>query len=104
MIIGKIVLLYDSDTGKPEETYDSLAIRKMETVQNNDLYEIGIESLLTLYPEFNKDSYYQERIKKDKYDYKLAHLEIHQLQHLHLGYTIPKDQIYLHQFHHLMTI
>tara|TARA_B100000949_G_C14275687_1_gene449379 strand:+ start:278 stop:1963 length:1686 start_codon:yes stop_codon:yes gene_type:complete len=67
MIIGKIVLLYDSDTGKPEETYDSLAIRKMETVQNNDLYEIGIESLLTLYPEFNKDSYYQERIKKDKY-------------------------------------
>lgn len=67
MLIGKVVLLYDNDTNKNEETFEDLEIRRMKTYKENTIYEIGIENLLILPTGFNKSVYYKERVKKDKY-------------------------------------
>lgn len=67
MVVGKVVLLYDNDTNKQEETFDNLEVRKMLTNNVNTIYEIGIENLLVIPDDFDKEQYYKERVKKDKY-------------------------------------
>ena len=67
MLIGKVVLLYDSDTNKPEETFDKLEIKIMPKNGDNNLYLIGIENLLVLPEEFDKELFYKEKTKTDKY-------------------------------------
>ncbi|GGZ64531.1 AAA family ATPase [Mesonia mobilis] len=67
MLTGKVVLLYDSDTKKPEETFDDLKIRKMPKNEHNNLYLIGIENLLVLPEGFDKELFYKEKTRTDKY-------------------------------------
>lgn len=67
MVVGKVVLLYDSDTNKPEETFENFEIKKMATNDVNTTYEIGIENLLVLPDGFEEKKYIKERTKKDKY-------------------------------------
>ena len=67
MLTGKVILLYDSDTNKPEETFDNLEIRIMPKNQDNNLYLIGIENLLELPEDFDKETFYKVKTKTDKY-------------------------------------
>lgn len=67
LVQSKIILYYDSDTYKKEQTFGNLLIRRMPLNGSNTLYEIGIENLLNLPNNFNKDKFYSQKIKKDKY-------------------------------------
>lgn len=67
MLTGKVVLLYDSDTNKPEETFDDLKIRIMPKNEHSSLYLIGIENLLVLPEGFDKELFYKEKTRIDKY-------------------------------------
>jgi len=67
MINGKVVLLFDNDTNKPEETVVNLLVRKMASDQNNSIYKIGIESLLHLPSDFDASLFYKEKEKIDDY-------------------------------------
>lgn len=67
LIQSKIILYYDSDTNKPEETFGNLLVRKMQLNKTNTIYEIGVENLLNLSEGFDKSGFYSEIIKKDKY-------------------------------------
>lgn len=64
---SKVVLLYDSDTRKPEESLGNLLIRIMPLNTDNELYKIGIENLLVLPETFDKNQFYTERLKEDDY-------------------------------------
>ncbi|GHT78420.1 hypothetical protein FACS1894130_04960 [Spirochaetia bacterium] len=64
---GKTVLLYDSDTKKPEETFGLLFIRKMVINEQNNLFKIGVENLLTLPVDLDKDQFYKQKAKIDEY-------------------------------------
>ncbi|MDB9954276.1 AAA family ATPase [Flavobacteriaceae bacterium] len=64
---SKVVLFYDSDTRKPEESLGNLLIRKMPLNTDNELYKIGIENLLVLPETFDKNQFYSERLKEDEY-------------------------------------
>jgi predicted ATPase len=64
---SKVVLFYDSDTRKQEESFGNLLIRKMPLNTDNELYKIGIENLLDLPETFDKDQFYTERLKEDDY-------------------------------------
>ncbi|GHV82446.1 hypothetical protein AGMMS49991_10040 [Spirochaetia bacterium] len=63
----KTILFYDSDTMKPDETFGLLLIRRMSINDENYLFEIGIENLLTLPVDFDKNRFYKEKVKKDRY-------------------------------------
>lgn len=67
MIQSKIVLYYDSDTNKPEETHGNLFIRKMPNNELNTLYKKGIENLLCLPISFDKSLFYNEIVKVNDY-------------------------------------
>lgn len=66
-----VVLLYDSDTNKPEESFikSKLFIRTIPKNEENSLYKIGIENLLCLQDNFEKDKYFDEKefISEDNY-------------------------------------
>lgn len=64
---SKVVLFYDSDTRKLEESFGNLLIRKMPLNTDNELYKIGIENLLVLPETFDNDQFYTERLKEDDY-------------------------------------
>lgn len=66
-IKNKVILLYDSDTNKPEEDVENLLIRKMSTNPNNLIFKIGVENLLNIIPEINVSDFYKERTKTDNY-------------------------------------
>ncbi len=67
IIQSKIILFYDSDTNKPEEKLGNLFIKKMPKNEVNTLYEIGIENRLCLPDDFNKNNFYTEKVRKNKY-------------------------------------
>ncbi|PKA82789.1 putative ATP-binding protein involved in virulence [Ulvibacter sp. MAR_2010_11] len=67
MLTGKVILLYDSDTDKPEETFNNLEIRIMPKNEHNNLYLIGIENLLVLPDDFDKELFYKVKTRTDKY-------------------------------------
>lgn len=66
-----IILLYDSDTNKPEESFieSKLYVRTMPINEKNSLFKIGVENLLCLQDDFQKDNYFDEKefITEDKY-------------------------------------
>ncbi|REE24736.1 putative ATP-binding protein involved in virulence [Winogradskyella pacifica] len=67
LIQSKILLYYDSDTNKPEETIGDLLIKKMPKNDENTLFNIGIENLLVLPEGFNLADFCSERTKTDEY-------------------------------------
>lgn len=72
MIKNKVVLLYDSDTNKPENNLENnLYIKKMTVNNGNRLYKIGVENLLILPESFDKESYYKIETKEDNYGGKM---------------------------------
>lgn len=64
---AKVVLFYDSDTNKPEENHQHLLVRKMPKESANETFRIGIENLLVLPKEVDREQFYSERIKVDEY-------------------------------------
>lgn len=67
MLVGKVILLYDSDTNKPEEIIENLEVKKMAINDANTTYKIGIENLLILPENFDKEQFYNEIVKRDEY-------------------------------------
>jgi hypothetical protein len=67
MFQSKVVLYYDSDTNKPDETHNQILIRKMPKDSSNDTFKIGIENLLVLPRGVDKSPFYTDRIKVDEY-------------------------------------
>lgn len=67
LLHSKIILCYDSDTNKPEETHGNLCVKKMPRNTNNEIFKIGIENLLELPPEFDRDTFYSQKTKVDDY-------------------------------------
>jgi len=68
MIPYKIVLLFDCDTHKQEETLeDKIYVRTMLENKENSLYEKGVENLFVLPEGFKKDDFYKKTEKKDAY-------------------------------------
>lgn len=67
LLNNKLVLLYDCDTSKPEET-DGLLLTRMLPKINDSFFKKGIENQLVLENEFNKDLYIKEVTKTDEYD------------------------------------
>ena len=55
------MLLYDSDTSKVEESFDNVAVLTIPYNHDNTLYKKGIENLLSLPSEYNKDEFYVEK-------------------------------------------
>lgn len=66
-IKSKVVLLYDSDTNKPEEIIENLVIKKMKINSENLTFKIGVENLLTLDHNIDVKSFYKQRVKIDDY-------------------------------------
>jgi predicted ATPase len=64
---NKIVLLYDSDTNKPEEDNGNLLVRIMHKNNENQIFTIGVENLLTLIDDINPANFYTERVKINNY-------------------------------------
>lgn len=67
LISESVVLLYDSDTNKQDESFGSISVRVMPKNQKNELYLIGVENLLNLPPDFNAEQFYKTSKRKDKY-------------------------------------
>lgn len=67
MISNKVVLLYDCDTHKPNEDNGSLYVRAMSQNNNNLIYRKGVENLLVIPANFNKDDFYTVKTKTDDY-------------------------------------
>jgi len=63
----KVVLLYDSDTNVKDENFDRLLIRSMATNTSNKHYKIGVENLLELPHTIDKNKFYKQNTKTDKY-------------------------------------
>lgn len=62
-----VILLFDSDTKKPEEDLGRLKVKIMPSNNSNQLYKIGVENLLILPEDFVKENFYKKSIKTDKY-------------------------------------
>jgi len=66
-----VILLYDSDTNKPEESFieSKLYVRTMPKNVKNGLFKIGVENLLYLQDDFRKESYFdvKEFMMEDPY-------------------------------------
>lgn len=66
-IPNKVILLYDSDTKKPSSNDGNIYVRMMPINNANSLYKKGVENLLCLPENFNKDEFYSEQNKIDDY-------------------------------------
>lgn len=62
-----IILLYDCDTNKQEEDDGLLHIKMMKKNESNDVYKIGVENLLILPKDFDKQNFYTQSSKIDEY-------------------------------------
>ncbi|MEX6691215.1 AAA family ATPase [Danxiaibacter flavus] len=68
---SKIILLYDSDTNKPEDANGNLLTRRMSKNDTNTIYKIGIENLLKVeeIPDFDlvRQGFYNTSNSTDEY-------------------------------------
>ncbi len=66
-----VILLYDSDTNKKEESFleSKLYVRTMPKNEENSLYKVGIENLLCLESDFEKDKYFDKKEFESVTDY-----------------------------------
>jgi ABC-type cobalamin/Fe3+-siderophores transport system ATPase subunit len=62
-----IIMLYDCDTNKGSEDCQNLHIRTMTENSANTIYKKGVENLLILPTDFNKEKYYSSKEKEDDY-------------------------------------
>ena len=62
-----IIMLYDCDTNKGCEDFQNLHIRTMARNSANTTYKKGVENLLILPSDFNKEKYYSSKEKEDDY-------------------------------------
>ena len=67
MAIAPLVMFYDCDTNKPVEDDNNLHIRTMNRNNQNTLYKKGVENLLVLPSDFEKDKYYSTKEITDDY-------------------------------------
>jgi predicted ATPase len=67
LLRNDVILLFDSDTKKPEEDLGRLKVKIMPSNNSNQLYKIGVENLLILPEDFVKENFYKKSIKTDKY-------------------------------------
>lgn len=61
MAIAPLVMFYDCDTNKPVEDDNDLHIRTMNRNNQNTLYKKGVENLLVLPDDFEKDQFYSTK-------------------------------------------
>ena len=66
-LLNKVVLLYDSEKTIIEERHDNLFIRKMTINPKNQIYKIGVENLLNIPLDFQKEQFYKKTTKIDNY-------------------------------------
>lgn len=66
---NKFILLFDSDVKVKDEDIESanLFVRRTNKNEENELFLIGIENLLTLPPDFNKETFFNTVTKIDNY-------------------------------------
>jgi hypothetical protein len=64
---ASIVMLYDCDTNKGNEDCKNLYIRTMSANSSNTIYKKGVENLLVLPSDFNKDEFYSTKEREDDY-------------------------------------
>lgn len=62
-----IIMLYDCDTNKGCEDFQNLHIRTMTRNSANTTYKKGVENLLILPSDFDKEKYYYSKEKEDDY-------------------------------------
>jgi ABC-type Mn2+/Zn2+ transport system ATPase subunit len=67
LLHSKILLCYDGDTKKSEETYENLLIRTMPFNDKNTRFKKGIENLLNLPSDFDYSPFYSKRTVVDDY-------------------------------------
>lgn len=67
MLTSKLILLYDSDAKKAEETNNNFVIKCLKENSSNTIYRIGIENLLKLPTNFNYNTFYGRKENKDNY-------------------------------------
>mgnify|MGYP000055093593 CR=1 FL=1 len=67
LLRNHIILLYDCDTNKQEEDDGLLHIKMMKKNESNDVYKIGVENLLKLPKDFDKQNFYSQSSKIDEY-------------------------------------
>lgn len=67
MALAPIVMLYDCDTNKGSEDCNNLYIRTMSANSSNTIYKRGIENLLVLPSDFNKDEFYSTKEIENNY-------------------------------------
>jgi ABC-type cobalamin/Fe3+-siderophores transport system ATPase subunit len=67
MTSSPIVMLYDCDTNKPSEDEGIVHVRMMTPNLENITYKKGVENLLNLPDDFDKDKFYKNTEKTDEY-------------------------------------
>jgi ABC-type cobalamin/Fe3+-siderophores transport system ATPase subunit len=67
MAIAPLVMFYDCDTNKPVEDDNDLHIRTMNRNDQNTLYKKGVENLLVLPDDFEKDQFYSTKETTNDY-------------------------------------
>lgn len=67
MATSPIVMLYDCDTKKGSNDENNIHIRTMHAYAQNSTYKKGVENLLNLPDDFNKNDFYSINEKTDEY-------------------------------------
>lgn len=67
MALTPIVILYDCDTNRGFEDDHNIHIRTMSSNPANPIYKKGVENLLILPDDFNKNDFYSTKEKTDDY-------------------------------------
>ncbi len=67
MATSPIVMLYDCDTNKGSNDENNIHIRTMQSNAQNSTYRKGVENLLNLPNNFNKNDFYSISEKTDEY-------------------------------------
>ena len=67
MVLTPIVILYDCDTNRGSEDDHNIHIRTMSANTTNPIYKKGVENLLILPDDFNKNDFYSIKEKTDDY-------------------------------------
>lgn len=67
MATSPIVMLYDCDTKKGSNDENNIHIRTMQENAKNSTYKKGVENLLNLTIDFNKNDFYSIKEKTDDY-------------------------------------
>jgi len=73
---GHTVLLFDSDTNKPEEDAGLVHVRCTPVVEGHEIFRNGIENTLVIAPELDLGQFYDTRESNDNYGGKKMFTEL----------------------------